>query len=185
RVDQRWLRRLRRNDVLALVHLGDALAQRPVRVQSAQQSDSDALDLKAIAGRHAEYAPCSELAAGHACDAGFLRLREGERPGLVELPYGRQFAPGLWRMQLDLIGGGRGGWARLEVYRRAEGEPAARWAWREVYVPSDRAASIDVAFRVDEAGQYLVRLRPLDARGVGVTSARLLPVKADEGLVEL
>src|SRR5699024_10133703 len=31
RVDQRWLRRLRRNDVLALVHLGDALAQRPVR----------------------------------------------------------------------------------------------------------------------------------------------------------
>src|SRR5699024_7361327 len=97
RVSKRWLRRLRSNDVLALVHLDEALKERPVRVQSAPQRATRTLDLAAVAGRHAELAPCSELAVEGPCDQGFLRLREGEKPWLVELPYTRQLASGIWR----------------------------------------------------------------------------------------
>jgi hypothetical protein len=184
-VDGGWLRRLRQGDVMALIGLRDSVQQQAVQLQDPGERSVREFELSNIMGRHAGVFPCDRALDGVPCRNGLLQLKSGEQPWLVEVPWMSDLEPGVWRSRLELLGGDQGGWVRLEVFRRQERESAERWAWHEIFVPEDERRTITLAFRADNGARYRARLRELNARGVSVLSARLVPWDVGDGLVEL
>lgn len=178
-----WLRRLRPHDVMVTLDLHAALHEQPVSVDEfSEPEEPRELPLKSMAGRHAELTDCP--ASQIDCRGSTLRLKEGKRPWLVEVPWLDDLDEGIWQVEFDLTGGHQAGWVQLEVFRRSMGN-SKRWAWREVYLGENIMRTISLAFRADEGAEYRMGLRERNALGVSVYAIRLLPKAWGDDLVEL